>query len=443
MCGCLAIIMVALLLSSGVFGQTAGYTAADMPKLMASTWDEDVMGGGTDPAAILALLERGQLVIINEHTKKTKWLVTGGILVNARPETLFKVITDTEHYSQFMPMTQNAQATPLGPNIIDLKLTLKLKIVQGIPAIPMTYSVIHYHRPPYRSDWTAHTGRFERNDGFYQFVPVGNGDRTMAFYTLYSLPRIPLATNLFAKDPNLELVMNMSTAAMVTRALKKRAEEVEKREPFAPGKSMKGSVIEALSRDPKTVNLLISRGGIILIEDGPPMYATTAVAINAPPDVVYRFVTKFENYRCFLTDTLESRVIERSDTSARVAFRLAIDYAILKIPLKYELVYKLKAPGQIQWKWASGDLPSQVGSWTLLPLDEGNRTLGLFRLTEDLKTLPGIAGAGLRSSIQNNPYVEPAILGSLALINARGARDFVMLKPEEKKIRLDKCAAAR
>ncbi|GEM_PF-1279601 len=437
------LIMAVFFASLGATGDKPTYTLADAKKLMAATLDEDVMGGGTDPDAILALLKHGQLVIIDEHAKNTKWLISGGILINTRPETLFGVITDAENYSNFMPMTEGAQMTPLGPNIVDLKLTLKIKIIKGIPAIPVTYSVIHYHRPPYRSDWTAHTGRFKRNDGFYQFVPVKNDNRTMAFYTVYSLPRIPLTTDLFKKDPNLELMINMSTAAMVTRALKKRAEHVEKRKPFMPGKGMGANVIDALTRDTKTVNLLLARGGLILIEDGPPMYATTAVAINAPPEVSYKIISDFENYPCYLSQIERTEVIERSEDAARVAFRLSIDYGIFEIPMEYELAYRLKPPHRIEWKWASGDLPSQLGSWTLAPIEGGKRTLGLLRQSVDLKTLPGLAGAGLRVSISGQPSLEPAIMGSQALITARSMRDFIHLSPEKKHAKTEECRKSR
>jgi len=417
------------------------YTIKEMPQVMSATWDYKVINDDTEKQAILSLLERGQLIVINEHTQKTKWLITAGILINARPETLFSVICDMDNYQKFMPMTEGAKAIDRGPNIIELNLTLKLKIVKGIPAIPMNYSVLHYHRPPYRSDWTYYSGKFESNDGFYQFVPVDDGNSTMAFYTIYSRPRIPIATNLFEKDPNLELVMNMSTAVMVTRALKKRAEEVEKREPFVPGKGMTGTAVDAMTKDPKTVKLLLSRGGLILIEDGKRMWATTAVSMDAPQGEVFELITRYEKYPCYMSQVKKTEVLKRSPKGARAAFKLSLDYAILRIPLKYELSYLFNPPTDITWKWAAGDIPDQEGSWKFLPVEGSKKTLGFLRMTMDLRTLPGMAGAGLKASIGGQPSLEPALMGSQTLINARSTRDFLRLSPAQRKKKIDECLA--
>jgi len=436
-----AVILVFLFAGvSGVLADKAEkkerYAVDEMPEVMGATWKEDVIGNA-DPSDILALLKRGQLVIIDEHTTETKWLVSGGILVNARPQTCFSVITDMENYDKFMPMTENARATELGPDIVRLDLTLKLKIVRGIPPIPIDYAVLHYHRPPLRSDWTHYSGRFERNDGFYQFVPV-EGDRTMAFYTLYSLPRFPMAASLFKKDPNLELTMNMSTAVMVTRALKERAEKIEGREPFLPG-DKEGSVLETLAEDPGTVKLLLERGGLILIEDGPPVYVTTAVAVDASEGRAFGALTRFEEYPCYQSQVKKAETLEKSPDSARAKFRVVLDYAILNIPLQYELSYTIHPPESIEYEWAAGDVPGQKGNWSLFRLPESGQTLLILRQTEDLKSLPGLMGKGLKMSIRSQPSLEPAILGGQALLTARNMREFLDLSLSERKSLLEKC----
>lgn len=432
----LALVVSAVTLTIGQ--QQPSYTPADMPKLMEITWNEDVLGAGADPDAIRALLQRGQLIIINEHAKKVKWLVTGGLLVNAKPETIFSALRDYAHYQDFMPETEKVKATELGgPNIVDLAMTLKIKVMKGIE-LPVNYSIIHYHRPPLRSDWTKNTGSFEENSGFYQFVPIDGGKQTMLFYTIYSLPRIPIATSLFKKDPNLELVINMSTAIMVTRALKKHCEKLEGREPFIPGKGMTGNAVDVLSKDPKTINLLLKRGGIILIEDGPPMWATTAVMMDMPQEEVFKLLTTFEAYSCYQSQVVKTEVKEKTPTSAKVLFNLDIDYALLKVPLKYVLNYKFTPPTGLSWKWAEGDVPSQQGSWTLVPLEGGKKTLAFLRATEDLKTLPGLGGTGLRSAIGAEPTIEPAVLGSQALVQARSTRD-LMNMPADKRAATMKC----
>lgn len=413
------------------------YTEADMPKLMDATWSENVIGEGTDPETIKSLLQRGQIIIINEHPKRVKWLITSGVLVNASPETIFKAIKDYENYPNFMPETENVTAKELnGPNIVELSMTLNIKVMKGI-SLPVKYSIIHYHRPPLRSDWTKSTGKFEENSGFYQFVPVDGGKQTMLFYTIYTLPRIPIATDLFKKDPNLELVINMSTAVMVCRALKKHVEKLEGRQPFVPMKS--GDIVSVLSKDPKTVNLLLKRGGLILLEEGPPMWATTAVAMNQSPEEVFKIITDFESYNCYQSQIVKTEVKSRTPTNAKVAFAMEIDYALLKIPLKYTLNYTFNPPTTISWKWAEGDVPSQQGSWTLIPLEGGKRTLAFFRQTEDLKSLPGLGGAGVRSAIAQEPTLEPAILGSQALIAARSTRDLINMPPAKRDELMTKC----
>jgi len=433
----LALSALAALMVSRVGSQQQTYTPADMPKLMEVTWNEDVMAG-TDPELMKSLLQRGQLIIINEHAKKVKWLITSGVLVNAKPETIFAAIKDYSHYQNFMPETEKVTSTELnGPNIVELSMTLKIKITKEI-ALPVPYSIIHYHRPPYRSDWTKHTGNFEENSGFYQFVPVDGGKQTMLFYTIYSLPRLPIATSLFKKDPNLEMVINMSVAAMVTRSLKKYVEKLEGREPFIPGKGA-GNLIESLSKDPKTINLLLKRGGLIMIEDGPPMWATTAVSMDASPEEVFKSIAAFEQYPCYQSQVIQTAVKEKAANSAKVAFQLKVDYALLNVPLKYTMAYSLTPPNGMTWKWAEGDVPTQRGSWTFLPLEGGAKTLAFFRQTEDLKTLPGFGGYGVKTAIASEATLEPAILGSQALITARSTRNFINMPAAKRSEKLAKC----
>lgn len=431
------LLVLALSAVSLVNGQQQTFKPEDMPKLMEATWNEDVMAG-TDPELMKSLLQRGQLIIINEHAKKVKWLITSGVLVNAKPETIFSALKDYSNYQNFMPETEKVTATELnGPNIVELAMTLNIRIMKGI-ALPVPYSILHYHRPPLRSDWTKRTGNFEENSGFYQFVPVDGGKQTMLFYTIYSLPRLPIATNLFKKDPNLELVINMSVAAMVTRALKKYCEKLENREPFVPGKGT-GNLIDALSKDPKTISLLLKRGGMIMIEDGPPMWATTVVSMDATPDEVYKNIAAFEEYSCYQSQVVQTVVKEKTANSAKVAFSLSIDYALLKVPLKYTLGYTLNPPNSMSWKWLEGDVPSQQGSWTLMPLEGGKKTLAFLRQTEDLKTLPGIGGVGVRTAINSEKTLEPAILGSQALITARSTRESINMPAAKRAEKMKNC----
>lgn len=433
------VIMLGIIASlSPVVGQQKVYTQAEINKMMEATINEDIIGVGTDPLAINKLLQMGQIIIINEHTKKVPWLITGGVLTNASPETLYSVIMDTDNYSEIQPFTEKAEVKELAPNLYELHLTLNIKIIKGI-SVPVKYSIIHYNQPPLRTDWAMGTGRFEENLGFYQFVPISGGKQSMLFYTLYSLPRIPIVTKWIKNDPNLEKALNLSVAIMVPRAIKKRAEMVENREPFVPGKSIKGNVAEIMARDPKTINLLLKRGGLVIIEDTSPMMVTTVVSMNAPPEEVYDFVTQFENYPCYQTQMKKTEVREKTDNSAKVFFDLDIDYGIVKIPLTYTMDYTLERPGKIAWKWAEGDVPTQKGSWTFTPLLGGKRTLAFFRSTFDVKALPGLMGSGIRSAIKTQASLEPAILAGQAMIQAQATRDLMNMSKIERKKIIESC----
>jgi len=184
---------------------------------------------------------------------------------------------------------------------------------------------------------------------------------------------------------------------------------------------------------------LLDRGGLILIEDGPPMYATTAVAVNASPESAFRTITGFDDYPCYQSQVKKAETIKKSPKSARAKFEMVLDYAILDIPLNYELSYALHSPRLIEYKWADGDVPSQKGSWNLIPLAEGERTLLILRQTEDLKSLPGLMGTALKISINGQPTLEPAILGGQALLTAGNARDFIDMSSSERKSLLEKC----
>ena len=400
--------------------QIKSYTEADMPGLMAATWNEDVLGGGLEAEAVKSLLQRGQLIFIKELAQG-KWLIGGGVLANASPETIFKGYTDHPHYDQIMPETEKATAVPLGPNIVDLTIDHRIKIMTGVE-VPASYTITVYYRPPLRADWVKSAGDFEENTGYLQLIPVDGGKQTMIFFTCYSLPRIPIVTSLIEKDPNLDLVINMSVAIVTTRALKKYGEAAEKREPFVPAKDQ-GDLVELMAKTPDTINLLINRGGMLLIEEGPTIWATTAVSMAISPPEAFQTATSFENFPCFQPEMKKVKIKQRTATTAKVDFEMDINYAVLSVGLAFSYDYLFNAPNNMTWKWVEGDVPSQQGNWTFIEQDGGKKTLAIFRNTLDLKTLPGLGGFGVKSAINIEPTLEPAILASQALITAKGIRD--------------------
>ena len=101
--------------------------------------------------------------------------------------------------------------------------------------------------------------------------------------------------------------------------------------------------------------------------------ATESIVVNAPPDVVYRVVTDFEEYTSWVSDVKRIEVLER-DADGRpleVEFRAAAFGRSTTYVLRYDYA---RAPNELDWSQTRGDLTSSmIGQYCFDPAEEGTR----------------------------------------------------------------------
>jgi carbon monoxide dehydrogenase subunit G len=99
--------------------------------------------------------------------------------------------------------------------------------------------------------------------------------------------------------------------------------------------------------------------------------ATESIAVDAPPEVVFRVVTDFERYTDWLSDVKRIEILERDATGRP----LEIEYraAAFGRSTIYALCYDYEgAPASLSWHQTRGDLTATMsGQYRFEPRGEG------------------------------------------------------------------------
>lgn len=179
-----------------------------------------------DDSTIMSLLKQGSLVVVRQNDDQSLKNVTAGRLVDAPLEKVWEVIIDFEHYPLFMPQTTAERVLEKeGENRILVEQSIGVKIWR-LPSVDVTYQLAQDLTPPGKVRFWHVSGTLEGTYGGWDLVRTG--DRTMAFYTLYSnLTALGWGLGGILKaEPDFMTGVNVTTAMMVTKAVK---EETERR----------------------------------------------------------------------------------------------------------------------------------------------------------------------------------------------------------------------
>ena len=396
-------------------------TMAEVEKMMRYTWNREILPAGASADTLQRLSERGQVVLMEDNPYPgIPWSVAAGILIDATPATVFRIITDFDHYPGVIPMTSKAHATPAGmPNLFEVSYTLELLFSW----MTMDYSVYHFHRPPYRTDWALASGEFDICSGFYQLIPADGGKRTMFFYSVYSLPRQAALQKMYKAEPALELMTNVATATVVTRAVKGEAEKQEGKK-LAPLRE-KSTVEEILQQDQGTIAKLAGRGKIMVLEAGPTVYVTSATIANASPEVCYQVLTDYASYPKYLPGTQVARVTGKGKSGGpMVHLETSIKIWELNLEEKVDREY-VQTPDRISWTITRSTGTPAPGFWHLYPLDGGKRCLLVHGTTIDFRGMGMVPRAALRVE----PSLEYGLLGSMETADLNAFRKRMESQP--------------
>ena len=89
--------------------------------------------------------------------------------------------------------------------------------------------------------------------------------------------------------------------------------------------------------------------------------ASTTEVFNCTPDEFYAIISDYEKYHEFLTEIKSCKVL-KSESSKKL-----VEYSVSVVKsFKYQLWMTEKAPHEISWEFAGGDVfKTSVGSWKL------------------------------------------------------------------------------
>ena len=127
-------------------------TEAEIREMMKISYNQHILPPGAKKETLEDLLTLGEVIVFYDHPPVIPWMSAAGIMVNAPAEVVFSTLSDFEHYNQFVPMTEGAEVEKVGPELYNV--TFHINVKMAFIKYGMDYGVYHYHRPPYRTDWS-------------------------------------------------------------------------------------------------------------------------------------------------------------------------------------------------------------------------------------------------------------------------------------------------
>ncbi len=181
---------------------------------------------GIDPAQLARLFEQGNMVLVKTNPDGTLKEVVAGALVNAPLDVVWEVINDYPHYPEFMPQTtaekivEKKSATQL---ITEQTVEIKIWLIK----VHLTYQLLHKLEPKRKIRFTHYAGDLPGTSGGWDLLPVPETNQTIIFYLLYSnLTSLSWPVGSIMKSqPDFFTAVNVSTATLVVKAVKKESEK--------------------------------------------------------------------------------------------------------------------------------------------------------------------------------------------------------------------------
>lgn len=184
---------------------------------------------GLDVATLKSLADRGSIVIVDNDEKGRPELVTAGTVVDATPETVYGVITDYDKFPEFMPQVESCKIVKQRDDgTRDVEFGIKVKVSVVTQRVKYT-ARFHKYVPNEKVAFEFVDGDIKDGGGSYVLVPYDGGKKTLMFYsTVSDIKSAGYFTRKIVEDqPSMEGAMLVSTAQVVSGAVKKRAEKLE------------------------------------------------------------------------------------------------------------------------------------------------------------------------------------------------------------------------
>ncbi|MDD5224047.1 MAG: SRPBCC family protein [bacterium] len=396
---------------------------SELDRMMNLTLHRSVLTKGVDMATLESILQRGEIVVVDETTKgDIPWLVAAGAIINAPPEEVWKTLSDFSRFPEWVPQTEKAISKVTG-NRVDVDYTIGFKL--GFIHTTINYSVAQRLDPPRRIDWVGTGGDIKKTFGYMELFPAAGGKKTMFFYAAWAVPQHLLLRKFLESEPVLDMMISMSTASVFVKKLK---EQIEKNQP-APPPATPESRTDLVKTPVETLIALSSRGPVLLFENPTPEEIANGVQplvtnwsiFNLPPEQVYQEVADYPQYGIYLPTVDKAEWVKQAGNTGEVEYKLTIQLPILSKKTKYRLSQEFFPGQKINWKYLQGDKFVNSGSWELIPLEGGRKTLGFYRnryTVQDLGTMANLAMKAI-------PDVQLAIKAVVSSTYIRATRDWL------------------
>ncbi len=203
-------------------------TQAETPLEMPVEAQMDYGFKGLDDSTMKTLLNEGSLIIVRQDPDLTLINVTSGQLVDAPIDLVYSILKDYDNYHNFVPQVSEEKTIKTqGDDIIVTEQTIELKLWR-LPSITTTSQIAHKLIPPDKQRFWHVAGPLVGTYGGWDLVAIG--DQTMVFYTLYSkLTELKWGLgSIFGSEPDFMAGVNVTTAMMVSKAVKEECERQAK-----------------------------------------------------------------------------------------------------------------------------------------------------------------------------------------------------------------------
>ncbi|MGB9735841.1 MAG: type II toxin-antitoxin system RatA family toxin [bacterium] len=154
---------------------------------------------------------------------------------------------------------------------------------------------------------------------------------------------------------------------------------------------------------------------------GKPQFVTVITLFNAPINEVFSIVSDYNDYAKHIPQTTSVKVVQKNGNVLIVDYKVEFKFSILSEHANYTLKHVLNPPDSITWTRVAGNLKTVEGSWKFLPVDNGKKTIGFYRVYTDISSLSFL----IRYMLEKQPILNTAISTSSALVYTNAIQKWV------------------
>jgi len=230
-------------------------------------------------------------------------------IINESEDKVRNVITDYEHYSEFMPQNDKSEIIEKTQNHIITKYSVYLKL--PVFKINATFDLKHQVDKKGDITWNLIRGKMKASLGKWETIPISK-TKTLVINTSWSDHKsIGFFSRMLIKaQPDLAMAVPIGTAALMMKAVKKRAESIKAVNPKTSEDLPSSPQIPYISTQTipvHTIKTLLKRGKLLIVHprqwiktpDEKPLdlvFTSSIGMINSPINIVKPVSTDITEY---------------------------------------------------------------------------------------------------------------------------------------------------